>query len=514
MSTNPGLHWLDGVVLLIYVGFVIGIGLYYGRRQKSTDEYFVGNRAMNSTLLGISLFATLFSTISYLSTPGEYIAKGPVTAFQALATLISFFIVGYLLIPFYMRRRVTSAYELLEDKLGLEVRLLAATLFVAMRLFWMALLIFMASNAILVTLGWGEDGLPWLVLATGSVAIFYASIGGLRAVVITDLFQCVLLFGGAVLVITTVTVSLGGFGWFPTSWQEGWDTQPLFSFDPNVRVTLFGTVLTGVLWWVCTAGGDQTAIQRFMASGSPKAARRSFLINTIVGTGITLLLLLVGLSLLGYFQSHPEHIPEGKTLESAADSLFPHYISIALPPGVAGLILSALFAAAMSSIDSGVNSITAVVLTDYVQRFRKQPLSEKTRVRLAKVMAITIGLVVISLGAYVIKDVPGNLLGMAQRVANLLVSPIFVLFFMALCVPFATKWGTIAGALAGSAAAVTVAYWEPILEFLSIEPEFVKAISFQWIQPCALTVGIGVACAGSLLERLLRCRLTRDGTRA
>ena len=116
------------------------------------------------------------------------------------------------------------------------------------------------------------------LFATGAVAIFYASIGGLRAVVITDLLQFLLLFGGAVLVIVTVTVRLGGFSWFPTSWAANWDTQPLFSLDPNVRVTVFGTILTGTLWWIGTAGSDQTAIQRFMSTGDAKAARRSFLI--------------------------------------------------------------------------------------------------------------------------------------------------------------------------------------------------------------------------------------------
>lgn len=507
---NPGLDWLDGVVLLLYVGFVISIGLYYGRRQKSTDEYFVGNRAMNATLIGISLFATLFSTISYLAAPGEYISKGPVYAVQVFAVPITFFLVGYLLIPFYMRRGVTSAYELIEDKLGLEVRLLASTLFIIMRLFWMALLVYMASGAILGALKWEAEWLPWVVLTAGSVAIFYASIGGLRAVVITDLFQCILLFGGAVLVVTTVTLNLDGFSWFPTSWQEGWDTQPLFSWDPNIRVTVVGTLLTTVLWWVCTAGSDQTAIQRFMATGSPEAARKSFLTSCLVGIAITVLLMLVGFALLGYFQAHPEHLPEGKTLEGNADSLFPHYISIALPPGIAGLILAALFAAAMSSIDSGVNSITAVVLTDYFERLRKEPLSEKAKVLLAKVLAVTIGLIVIGLGAYVIGEVPGHHVDKAQRIANLLVSPLFILVFMATCVPFATKWATIAGAIAGSAVAITIAFWEPLLDSFNIEPEVLKAISWQWMLPCALTAGLGVACAGSLLERRLH---PADGSR-
>ena len=238
-----------------------------------------------------------------------------------------------------------------------------------------------------------------------------------------------------------------------------------------------------------------------MATGSPQAARKSFLINSLAGAGVTLMLILVGFSLLGYFQAHPEQLPAGQTLEAAADNLFPHYISTALPAGVAGLILAALFAAAMSSIDSGINSITAVVLTDYIGRFRKNPLSEKAHVLLAKVIAITVGTVVITLSAYVMKYVPGNYVEMTQRITNLLISPIFILFFMALFVPFATSWGAIAGAVAASAAAVTVAYWEPLINSLGIEPEYWKAISFQWIQPCALAAGIIVGCAASLFER-------------
>ena len=509
MST-PGLHWLDGIIILIYVGFVLGIGWYYGRQQKETDEYFLGNRGMNSTLIGISIFATLFSTITYLASPGEYIAKGPVIGIGILTIPVSYFVVGYLIVPYYMKKRITSAYELLEDSLGLAPRLLAATIFIAIRFAWMAFLIYLPANAILIMLGWGEERLPLVVLATGSVAIFYASIGGLRAVVITDLFQFILLFGGGILVVATVTVNLGGFSWFPTSWQEGWDTQPLFSFNPNVRVTVVGTLVSGVLWWVCTAGGDQTAIQRFMATGSPQAARKSFLVNSLAGAGVTLMLIMVGFSLLGYFQAHPEQLPAGQTLEAAADNLFPHYISTALPAGVAGLILAALFAAAMSSIDSGINSITAVVLTDYIGRFRKNPLSEKAHVLLAKVIAITVGTVVITLSAYVMKYVPGNYVEMTQRITNLLISPIFILFFMALFVPFATSWGAIAGAVAASAAAVTVAYWEPLINSLGIEPEYWKAISFQWIQPCALAAGIIVGCAASLFERCCTQNMSVD----
>lgn len=504
---NGGLHWIDGIVIAIYACSTLGIGWYYGRQQRNTDEYFVGNRAMSPFLVGISLFATLFSTITYLSSPGEYISHGPVILAGIVSIPIVYFIVGYLMIPVYMRHRVTSAYELLEIKLGPEVRLLAATLFIVLRLAWMSLLIYMASTAMLEMLGIGKEDedkwLPVIVLLTGSVAIIYASIGGLRAVVITDLLQFVLLFGGAVLVIVMVTVRLGGFSWFPTSWAANWDTQPLFSFDPNVRVTVFGTILAGTLWWIGTAGSDQTAIQRFMSTGNARAARRSFLMNSIAGAMVTLVLSLVGFSLLGYFQSDPTLLPEGKTLEEAADRLFPYFISHHIPVGLSGLVVSGLFAAAMSSIDSGVNSISAVVMTDFVDRFRSRPISEKAHVLAAKLLAFGIGVIVVTVSSFVMKHVPGNFLEMTQRISNLLVSPIFIMFFMALFVPFATSRGTIAGVIFGSFAAVIVAYWGPLIAALEVEPRYLKAISFQWIQPVAFVTSLAVACTASLLDRMV-----------
>lgn len=129
-----GLHWIDGVVVASYALGMLALGAYYSFRQKSSDEYFVGNRAMNPFLIGVSIFVTVFSTISFLSTPGEIIKHGPAMLTGSLSIPIVYYIVGYLMVPVYMRYQATSAYELLEARLGVTARCLGAVLFMLLRL--------------------------------------------------------------------------------------------------------------------------------------------------------------------------------------------------------------------------------------------------------------------------------------------------------------------------------------------------------------------------------------------
>jgi SSS family solute:Na+ symporter len=487
---TAGLHWIDGIIIAAYALGMIALGWYYSRRQRDTAEYFTGGGAMNPLLIGISLFATLLSTISYLSRPGEIIQNGPVILTGVLSIPIGYVVVAYLLIPTFMRYRLTSAYELLEKKLGLSTRLLGAAMFITLRLMWMAVLLNFASNATLVMLGWEGRWLFPLTLVIGSVALIYSSLGGLRAVVITDLAQFVLLLGGALFVVATVSYRMGGFSWFPTSWDPDWKPQPIFSWDPYVRLTVVGVVVMQSLWTICTAGGDQTVIQRFMATKDVAAARRSYLVNSLVGVVVLVVLTLVGFSLMGYFRSFPEHLPAGHTVNSGADDLFPHFIANLLPIGVSGLVVSGMFAAAMSSVDSGVNSISAVVLTDFVDRFRDEPMARQTHVRAAQMIVVIVGAIVIG-GSTLIEYVPGNLMVVSKRVTGLLVTPIFTLFFMALFVRFATAAGTNAGAACGFLTALLVSFWNPLVED--------RSLSITWINPTALLVGITVGCIVSAL---------------
>lgn len=542
---QSGLAPIDWLIIAAYATGTIFLGWYYSRQQTSEKEYFTGTGQMNPMLIGVSLFATLLSTISYLSMPGESLGKGPTYMLSLLAMPVVFLFVGLVLLPVYMKHRVTSAYELLENRLGPEIRTLGAVMFIVLRLAWMSLLIYLTSKAMTTMLGFDDSRIPVIAIITGLVAVIYTSLGGLRAVVITDFVQTILLFGGALLVLATVTWNLGGFGWVPTQWNPNWDTQPVFSTDVSTRVTLVGTLLNYFVWYACTLGGDQTSVQRFMATVDAKAARRALATQLGVNALVSVTLGFVGFSLLGYFQAFPERLPEHISLSDNADLVFPHFIAFELPPVISGLVVAAMFAAAMSSIDSGVNSITAVVVTDLMKGRSKagsQPptqtalssdssevsgavseqeadrsdpyatpsssgqdvavpgpaggKSSSDRVVTARWMAFAIGAFVVTASS-AMGAIPGNITAVTTKTANLLTTPIFGLFFFALFVPFASKTGVIIGTVCGTATAVLIAFSGPIFGFIpgtELDP-----VSFQWIAPAAITVDIVTGCIASLI---------------
>jgi SSS family solute:Na+ symporter len=233
-----------------------------------------------------------------------------------------------------------------------------------------------------------------------------------------------------------------------------------------------------------------------MSTGDVRAARRSYLTNLCVAALVVGTLCIVGFGLMAYVRDNPGVLPATMSLEENADSIFPRYIAYHLPMGVSGLVVAAMFAAAMSSIDSGVNSITAVVMTDFLDRFGLRPKTERGHVLFAKGLAFGIGAVVV-IGSSFMQHVPGNITAVTSKTTNLLVTPIFALFFFALFVPFARPIGVIAGTVCGTATAFLIAFSGPIFGFDPVTGY--DPVSFMWIGPVALVVNLAVGCVVSLL---------------
>jgi solute:Na+ symporter, SSS family len=527
-AAPPGMTVLDWVIVVLYGLGMLAIGWYFSRRSTTNEDYLLGGRNMRSGPIGLSLFATLFSTITYLALPGEMIRYGP-TILWWMATLpIIYLVVAYLLIPRFMTIRGASGYQILEGRLGVHIRLIGSTMFLLTRILWMALIIDVTvRKVILPATDWSESTAPYVAVVVGLVTLVYTTMGGIRAVVLTDVIQSFILLGGAVAAISVISYNMGGVStWWPREWVPNWGNYRFFSTDPADSRTIAGSLVFMTMWWICTAGSDQMAIQRYLATRDTRAARRAFLTTVVSNVVITLILAAVGFALLGFFRAHPDYLAEKNlSLEDpqSADKLFPYYIVRFLPPGVTGLVISGLLAAAMSSLSSGINAGASVIRVDFVDRLWRRrprgvdgfaaqsiaasqpggapvPLSTRrssgrdqdtANLRETKLIALLTGLVGIAL-SMLMGHIPGNILEVTVRTNHVFVAPLFGLFVMALFVPFATQFGTALGALAGCTAAILVAYWD----ILAGGPK----LSFQWITFVSLLANLIVGCGVSWLQ--------------
>ena len=496
---------IDWSVVIGYFVTMLSIGWYYSRQSQSAEEFALAGRSMNPIAAGLSLFATLASTLSYLAIPGEVIGHGPMVLSLIAAYPIILAVVGWGLIPFLMRQPVTSAYEILEAKLGNSIRLAGAGIFLLLRLSWMSAILYATCYVVLVPLLKLDDSMtPWLSAGLGLITMVYSSAGGIKAVVVTDALQAIMMLMGALATIVVISVQMGGFSeCFPTTWPSHWDA-PVWGFDPSARMAFLPYVLATVLWYVCTNGSDQMSIQRFLSTRDAPAARRTLMVSLGSDTIVTLLLATAGVALVSYYQRFPELLAAGVSPSTNADRVFPDYIGQGMPFGLSGLVIAAILAAAMSSLASGMNSTSVVVERDFVSRLLASPSasepdnpsaaeSSAQSVSRMRKLTVVIGFlaVLLSIGNMYIE---GNLLERCNKVTNLLTAPLFVLFFLALFVPWSNPAGAWCSLVASIATAIGVAYYE------------IFGMSQFWMTPASLLTGVIVGVTVSAIVHPFRPR--------
>lgn len=484
---------IDWVIVVLFLAVMLGIGFVSARRTKSEEDFSLGGRSMNSVFVGLSMFATTMSTLSYLSFPGEMIKYGPAFFFGCLGYPLAYFVVKRFLIPRFMEMNATSAYEILEMKLGRGTRVLATTFFLTLRFLWMSTVVYATvSTALVPIFGVSPDYIAPISVILMVITVIYSSAGGLKAVVTTDAIQTIVMFIGAVLALVLIICKLGPADslsnpvmtahWDPIRW----------GFDPVSRLTVFNIIMMRFSWQVCTSGSDQMLVQRYLATKDIKSAAHSYKISLICNTCIELLLAAVGFFVLAYFFYTPEMMADGTTIAGDADKLFPRFILVGMPKGLTGLIAAALMAAAMSSLSSGLNSCSTVIEEDIVKKIRSRKGKDNGgSLKRIKLVSVLLG-VAVTIACFFVGYVPGNLMDLIMKVVNLVTAPLFVLFFMALFVKSATDAGTIIGGLCAFAVAIAIAFFG------------LFGLQAIWVMPVSFVIGILTAWAASRFSRILK----------
>lgn len=470
---SGGLEALDYAAVAFYLLLTFGIAIWFGRRQKTTEDFFVGGRRMPWLAVGLSIIATLFSTLSYLGVPGEMIKQGVGLFLGYLAIPFSFLVIAYIWIPFFMRLKLTSAYEYLERRFSYSVRLVGAALFLCLRLGWMSMVVYAASMALSLIVGdlaWlpGTD-LYWWIGVIGLVAAVYTAIGGIQAVIWVDVLQCILLLAGVLLAIGYVLI-VDGTG--PTDWwriaaeNTQRHTAPVvFSTDLTERNVIVIMLINVFFWNICTHGSDQVVLQRYFSTPSLKAARRSFFTSVCVDVAMACLLSLAGLALLAFYIRHAGYLPAGETAIGMADKLFPHFLGHQLPAGCAGLIMSAFLCDAIQTLESGVNAITAVVTKDLFSRKLSPPEAASGQLTAARRLTLVITFIVTA-SAYAVAWLQHaydlSLVDMMPKFFNMFVGPLAAMFFVGMFLPRCTTRSVLPAVICGLALSIVWSWWEAI----------------------------------------------------
>ena len=256
--------------------------------------------------MGISTIASLYSAISYMGTPSEYFTHGAKFAVQMLAAFPSAVVVIFVFMPFYHRLQVYTAYEYLEKRFSVTVRSLASSVFILWRILWMGTAIYVPSLVLHTVTGFA---LIETIVAVGVVATLYTVLGGMRAVIWTDVVQFFVLFCGSILALWVVSSAVGGISGIWTVAEAGGRTRVLdWSLDPTVRITTWGAFLSGLVAHLGTYGTDQVSVQRYLSARSLKVMQQSFLMNMGGGFPLGLMMISIGLGLFAFYHLNPRPV--------------------------------------------------------------------------------------------------------------------------------------------------------------------------------------------------------------
>ncbi|XP_071959654.1 sodium-coupled monocarboxylate transporter 1-like [Antedon mediterranea] len=442
--TNEFKVW-DYIVFSLMLCVSAGIGVYHalcGGRQKTSKEYLMADRQMGALPVGLSLLASFMSAITVLGTPADVYVHGTMFWWFGLTYFFVCFAAAHLFLPVFYKLQLTSAYEYIERRFNRVVRLCGTFTFFAQMLLYLGIVIYAPALALNQVTGFTLWGAVW---ACGIVCTFYCTIGGLKAVIWTDVFQVTVMIAGFLAVIIKGSVDLGGFGNIWEFSQEGGRIEfDEFGADPRIRHSFWSILIGGFFTWVAIYGVNQSQVQRYLSCKSMKDAQIALYINAFGLFTIVSLATMCGLVMYAVYRDCD---PYTAGYVKQTDQLMPYLVMDILAdfPGIPGLFVAAMFSGALSTVSSGLNSLAAVLGEDVIKPFFNP--SEEKYTQISKVVVCSFGLLSIGM-AYVASQL-GDVLQAALSIFGMIGGPLLGVFMLGMFFPWTNSIGAIVGLFSG-----------------------------------------------------------------
>lgn len=397
MTLDP----IDAGEIVLYFIVMLLLGSYFATRSKTTEQYFVASRSYSGWVLGISMLSTTISSITFLAFPAAAFALDWRMAVPYLTWPVGMLMAITIFIPFFRNGRMTTAYEYLEDRYGPVASLYGSVSFIVLELLRIGLILYLVGMAVSSLTGFP---IVPVIIISGLVIACYTVIGGFEGVVWTDVIQAGVLWIGGLVSIALIVIKLpGGFGQIidvGTKNGKFYFGSMDFNLDERTFWTMF---ILGVVASIGNFSTSQHVIQRYIAAKSAREARKSAVVAAFLSVPTWISFFFIGTALWVFYHVNPN--PQVAAMES--DKVFPYFILHNFPVGLTGLVIAGVISAAMSSLDSSINGLSTVVVTNIIRKYLAKNRSEKFYLRWARIIGCINGAIMIT-GALIFNIIPDN----------------------------------------------------------------------------------------------------------
>ncbi|XP_054270777.1 putative sodium-dependent multivitamin transporter isoform X2 [Macrosteles quadrilineatus] len=457
------LGWADYVVLAITLSVSASIGIYFrltGGRQKTNKEYLLGGQDQGMLPVAFSLMASFMSSISLLGVSAEIYMYSTLFFIINFAYLLWTPVAAYLYLPVFYKLQATSAYEYLYLRFGSKARTCASLMYSLQMVLYMGIVVYAPAIALEALTGLNQN---ISIVLVGAVCMFYCTLGGMKAVIWTDVFQSLLMFAAVISIIFTAAKQKGGLSQIWEIAEKG-DRIQFFNInpDPTVRLTYFSLLIGGGFTFLSLYAVNQTQVQRYMTMKDYKTAVRSLWISTPILILLSGCTAFSGLAIYSkYYNCDP--VLSGRI--SSRDQLMPLFVveTMGDVTGLSGLFVAGIFSAALSTVSACLNSLAAVTLEDYIKPlyllWSGQEVPAAYSAQLSKMLALTYGVICIAVAF--LSRLLGGVLQASLSIFGMVGGPLLAIFTLGMFCPCANEPGAVLGLLAGLVSSLLLGFGGP-----------------------------------------------------